>query len=39
MVDQSINVEIKTKEGTLGTLKIASTINTQLEINFIFQLT
>lgn len=34
MVDQSINVEIKTKMGTLGTLKIASTINTQLESYF-----
>ena len=34
MIDQSINVEIKTKEGTLGTLKIASTINSQLESYF-----
>lgn len=34
MIEQSINVEIKTAEVTLGTLRIASTINSQFESDF-----
>ena len=34
MVEQSINVKIKTKEEVLGTLTISSNVNIQLENKF-----